>query len=179
MLSNVKCDRQTLGAVLWPLLLSLALPVSIQAAEPASAARLDEVAERGAKVMPFNLEKTTHVFSKTEHGGRQEVIAKDAADAAQIRLIREHLSAIAQGFAQGDFKGPAKIHGEAMPGLAALRGARAGQVKYAYQDLADGGSIDYVTDDPALVEAIHRYFDAQLSDHARHAMPGHHDMHGH
>lgn len=158
--------------------LSLALACANLAAESASPARLDEVAERGAKVMPFDLEKTTHVFDKTEHGGRQEVIAKNAADAAQIRLIREHLSVIAKGFAQGDFKGPASIHGESMPGLAQLQAAKPGQVSYAYEDLADGGRIDYRSDDPALIDAIHRFFDAQLSDHARHALPGHHKMHG-
>lgn len=162
-----------------PLILSALLLVSLPAAaEPASPARLDEVAERGKHVMPFDLEKTTHVFGKTGTGGRQEVVAKDPQDATQIRLIREHLSAIAKGFAQGDFAGPASIHGKDMPGLSELRAAKPGQVTYAYEDLAAGGRIDYVTDDPALVEAIHRYFDAQLSDHARHAMPGHHRMHG-
>jgi len=122
--------------------------------------------------------KTTHVFSKTEFGGRQEVLAKDAADTKQIHLIREHLSAIAKGFAQGDFQGPASIHGESMPGLVQLQAAKPGQVGYAYEDLAEGGRIDYRTDDPALIEAIHQFFDAQLSDHARHAVPGHHMMHG-
>ena len=39
------------------------------AAEPASEQRLDEVAERGAHVMPFDLEKTVHIFSKTDTGG--------------------------------------------------------------------------------------------------------------
>lgn len=162
----------------YALALSLALAVSGVCAEPVSPARLDEVAERGAKVMPFDLEKTTHVFDKNPQGGRQEVVAKDAEDAEQIRLIREHLSAIAQGFAQGDFSGPAKIHGQDMPGLAELRAAKPGQVKYVYEDLPDGGRLDYLTDDPALALAIHRYFDAQLSDHARHAVPGHHMMHG-
>jgi len=161
---------------LW--VLGLAFAGLAAAAEPASPARLDEVAERGAKVMPFDLEKTTHVFSKNAQGGRQEVVAKDAGDAAQIRLIREHLSALANGFARGDFAGPASIHGQAMPGLAVLRAAKPGQVAYAYADLADGGRIDYVSGDPVLVEAIHQYFDAQLSDHARHAMSGHHLMHG-
>ena len=163
-----------------PLILSTLLLVSLPiAAEPASPARLDEVAERGKHVMPFDLEKTTHVFSKTEHGGRQEVVAKDPKDAGPIRLIREHLATIAEGFARGDFAGPASIHGESMPGLAQLQAAQPGQVKYAYEDRPDGGRIDYVTADPGLVEAIHRYFDAQLSDHARHAMPGHHMTHGH
>lgn len=161
------------------LALWLALACVNLAAEPASPARLDEVAERGAKVMPFGLEKTTHVFSKTEYGGRQEVVAKDAADTTQIRLIREHLSELANGFALGDFSGPASIHGESMPGLSALQAAKPGQVSYAYEDLAEGGRIDYRTDNPALIEAIHQFFDAQLSDHARHAMPGHQMMHGH
>lgn len=147
-------------------------------AEPASPARLDEVAERGAMVMPFSLDKTTHVFSKTESGGRQEIIAKDGKDTAQIQLIHQHLSALAQGFTQGNFTGPARIHGQTMPGLSTLQTAQPGQVKYTYEDLPDGGRIDYASDDPALIAAIHQYFDAQLSDHARHAMPGHHRMHG-
>ena len=164
------------GFLALSLVMMAALPA--HAGQPASQARLDEVAERGAKVMPFDLEKTTHVFSKTEHGGRQEVVAKNTADSAQIGLIREHLSALAKSFAQDDFTGPASIHGAAMPGLAALQAAKPGQVKYAYEDLAAGGRIDYQTDDPALIEAIHRFFDAQLSDHARHAMTGHPMMHG-
>jgi sulfite exporter TauE/SafE/copper chaperone CopZ len=39
---------------------------------PAGPARLDEVAQRGARVMPFDLEKTTHVFTKTPEGGHQD-----------------------------------------------------------------------------------------------------------
>ena len=53
-------------------------------------ARLDEVAQRGSHVMPFALEQTTHVFSKTEKGGVQQVIVKDKANTEQIKLIREH-----------------------------------------------------------------------------------------
>ncbi len=47
---------------------ALFMAVSVQAAEKASEYRLDEIAKRGAHVMPFNLEQTTHVFSKTEKG---------------------------------------------------------------------------------------------------------------
>ncbi|MDP1933480.1 MAG: hypothetical protein Q8K47_01175 [Nitrosomonas sp.] len=72
------------------------------AAEPASEQRLDEVAERGAHVMPFDLEKTVHIFSKTDTGGIQQVIAKDKADSKQISLIRLHLSQIAEEFQRGD-----------------------------------------------------------------------------
>jgi hypothetical protein len=150
------------------------------AAEPAAGTRLDAVAERGRKVMPFSLEETTHVFAKTERGGVQQVVAKDPANTRQIGLIRGHLAGLAGKFGQGDFSGPARIHGGDMPGLAELSRARPGQVRYRYADLSDGAEIEYSSDDPALIGAIHRYFDAQLSDHARHAMPGHpqHGLHG-
>ncbi|MGR9085986.1 MAG: aspartate carbamoyltransferase [Gammaproteobacteria bacterium] len=158
-------------------LLFLAIPA--QAVDKAGEKRLDEVARRGAHVMPFSLEQTTHIFSKTEKGGLQQVIVKDSANAEQITLIRQHLSKISQEFKQGDFSGPARIHGDSMPGLAALRSARPGRIRIVYRELANGAEIGYSTDDPKLIEAIHLWFDAQLSDHARHAMPGHphHQMH--
>jgi len=126
--------------------------------------------------MPFDLEKTLHVFDKTDSGGLQQVLAKDGGDLTQIRPIREHLSQIAARFARGDFAGPARIHGEAMPGLAELR-AGAQQVRFEYRELPNGAQIAYASEQPALVEAIHRFFDAQLSDHARHAVGGHRGHH--
>lgn len=150
------------------LLLLMMLAVAAHAAEPATQERLDEVAERGSRVMPFALERTLHVFDKTDTGGIQQVIAKDAADSQQIALIRQHLSGLASRFAQGDFSGPKRIHGDAMPGVAALSTAAAGKVRFVYQALADGGQIDYRSDEPELVATIHRFFDAQTSDHARH-----------
>jgi hypothetical protein len=158
---------------LLPLLALLLATAPAVAVEPADAARLDEVTERGRHIMPFGLEKTTHVFTKMEDGGRQQVITKDSADAEQIRLIREHLAQIAAAFAKGDFSGPTRIHGDAMPGLAAMKQAPPGQIEYRYKELPDGAEIDYVAKGAELTEAIHRYFDAQLSDHARHAVPGH------
>ncbi len=151
----------------------------VHAAEPASEQRLDEVAGRGAHVMPFDLEKTTHIFSKTDTGGIQQVIAKDQSDSEQVNLIRLHLSEIAKAFKQGDFSNPQKIHGAEMPGLAELKVAKPGQVKIIYRELPDGGEITYATHIEKLKLAIHRWFDAQLSDHARHAVPGHHHDSGH
>ena len=54
----------------------------------AQAPRQEEVAARGAEVMPFKRRATTHVFTKTPTGGLQQVIAKDPSDTEQIRLIR-------------------------------------------------------------------------------------------
>ncbi|MCF7966094.1 MAG: aspartate carbamoyltransferase [Methylobacter tundripaludum] len=151
----------------------LFIAASLQAAERAGDERLDEVVRRGSHVMPFDLEQTTHVFSKTGKGGLQQVVVKDNSNADQIKLIRQHLTKISNEFMQGDFSNPAKIHGEDMPGLAELRAAKPGRIKITYKELPNGAEIDYSTDDPKLIEAIHQWFDAQLSDHARHAMPGH------
>jgi len=51
-----------------------------------------------------------------------------------------------------------------MPGLAELK-AGAGRIEIVYADVLAGGEILYRTDDPALVSALHAWFDAQVSDH--------------
>lgn len=130
------------------------------------------VAQRGADIMPFDLNATTHVFTKTKNGGIQRVIAKDASDAREIALIRDHLRAIRAQFAKGDFSGPAHIHGAGMPGLAELKQAPS-QVSVQYREIGTGAELVYSSDNPRLVSAIHRWFDAQLSDHGSDAMAGH------
>jgi hypothetical protein len=161
------------------LLFALLTIIPVQAMDRADESRLDEVAERGKHVMPFDLEKTTHVFSKTANGGIQQVIANDKSDSEQIQLIRDHLSKISEEFRQGDFSGPSHIHGEDMPGLAELMTADPDQIKIEYMTLPDGAQINYTTQSPQLISAIHQWFDAQLSDHARHAVPGHPHQHMH
>ncbi len=133
--------------------------------------RQEEVAEKGAQVMPFDLEKTTHVFEKTETGGVQKVVADDPNDAEQITLIREHLEEEAAAFRRGDLSDPSEIHGEEMPGLEDLE-AGAERMDIRYSDLPDGAKIEYETSDPALVAALHHWFDAQVSDHGDHAEDG-------
>ena len=129
--------------------------------------------------MPFNLDQTVHVFSKKEDGGLQQVVVKNQTNTGQIKLIRQHLNEIANKFKQGDFSDPSKLHGDNMPGLADLKKAGQGEINIAYTELPDGAQITYETDKPDLIHAIHLWCDAQLSDHARHAMPNHphHQMH--
>jgi len=164
--------------IIFLFLIASTLSVSTYASEKTNNQRLDEVAERGSHVMPFDLEKTTHIFSKTDTGGIQQVIVKDKHDTEQIRLIRTHLSGIAEEFKRGDFSDPEKIHGASMPGLAELKAAEPGQIDIVYKELPDGAEITYNTSIEELRHAIHRWFNAQLSDHARHAVPGH-DIHQH
>ena len=142
-----------------------------QAYKKASKARQEEVERRGAQVMPFNLERTLHIFEKTKSGGVQQVIVKNPSDIGQIKLIRKHLSMISKEFAQRDFSDPASIHGSNMPGLAELEKSRPGQLIIRYKELPDGAQIAYSSTNPKLIDAIHRWFDAQLADHAG-ALPG-------
>jgi hypothetical protein len=130
--------------------------------------RQEEVAKRGAQVMPFDLEQTMHMFQTLDDGGRQTVTAKDPANSQQIALIQAHLQEEAAKFQRGDFSDSATIHGEDMPGLAALK-AGARQIAIQYTPLPNGAQIQYTTRDPALIDALHQWFAAQRSDHGHHA----------
>lgn len=131
-----------------------------------SAARRAEVAARGAAVMPFDLSRTKHVFEDRPDGGLQTVTANDAADSQQVRLVREHLEAEAARFSRGDFADPMAIHGHTMPGVAELRqGFR--QVRVRFAAIVGGATLRYTTTDSAMLAALHRWFEAQRTDHGR------------
>jgi hypothetical protein len=115
----------------------LAAVAGCDAEDDVLADRQAEVAQRGAEVMPFDLEATTHRFESTETGLVQTVTADDPRDREQITLIREHLEEEAGRFAQGDFDDPATIHGHDMPGLAELREG-AGSVDIQFETRDDG-----------------------------------------
>jgi hypothetical protein len=126
------------------------------------------MAQRAAQVMPFDLNATTHTFTKTGTGGVEKVVANRSTDQRNISLIRQHLSMEAGKFAQGDYSDPATIHGTGMPGLQELRAAGT-RVRIDYAEVPAGATITYSATDPVLVAALHSWFDAQSSQHA---MPG-------
>jgi hypothetical protein len=142
--------------------------------EMAGTQRQAEVSQRGKDVMPFSLSATTttHIFTKNAEGGVQRVVAKNSSN-AQVKLIRQHLQEIRQQFLKGDFSGPAHIHGQDMPGLVELTEAKPGQVDIDYKDVKGGAQLTYKTKDASLVAALHKWFDAQLSDHGKDAVEGH------
>lgn len=133
-----------------------------------SQSRQDAVAERGKSVMPFDLEKTTHVFEPLDNGGVQKVVADDPKDDDQIALIREHLKEEVEAFRRGNLSDPAEIHGKYMPGLAKLE-AGAKEMEIRYSELPNGAQIEYESRDSELVLALHDWFAAQLSDHGNDA----------
>jgi hypothetical protein len=136
--------------------------------------RQAEVADRGAEVMPFDLDATTHRFEPLDDGLLQTVVADDPEDADQVALVREHLTDEAERFAGGDFDDPASIHGDEMPGLEALR-AGFESIDVTYAEVPDGATITYTTADADLVAALHDWAEAQVTDHGDHAEPVDHD----
>jgi len=147
------------------ILVALSVMALVQAAWAASTPRQQEVAQKGAMVMPFNGQNSKHVFQKTPDGGLQQVLANDASDKDVVGAIRMHLSMEADRFSKGDYSDPMKIHGMDMPGVRYLSAVRPGQIGIAYRELPNGAEIRYTGKDADTVAAIHKWFDAQLSDH--------------
>lgn len=153
------------------LLVAAAVAVGCTDEDDALERRQAEVARRGAQVMPFDLDATTHTFTATATGGVQTVVADDPDDAEQIALIRRHLAEERDSFARGDFDDPAAIHGHDMEGVAELRAGYA-DISVAYADRPDGARLTFTSDEPDLVAAIHAWFDRQVMDHGSHAHAG-------
>jgi hypothetical protein len=153
------------------ILIGILITLSVLAATGmlARANRQAMIHEQGSAFMPFDLDRTTHVFKSTEIGGIETVIAKDPADSQQIGLIQQHLEHQTMRFRDGDFGDPASIHGTGMPGLAELA-AGASKFTFSYAALPNGAQINYETNDPRLIDALHRWFAAQLADHGHDAM---------
>jgi hypothetical protein len=139
----------------------------------ADSQRRAEVAGRGQDVMPFSLAATTHIFTENVRGGIQQVVVKKPTDAVQVKMIRQHLQEIRYQFLKGDFSGPSHIHGQDMPGLSDLKASTPGQIAIDYKEVKGGAQLTYKTGEMSTVTALHKWFDAQLSDHGKDAMSGH------
>ena len=131
--------------------------------------RQEIIHDAGSHVMPFELDETTHIFTMTENGGIQQVIANDSNDSAQVELIRQHIQHEAMLFSVGNFSDPMTLHGNDMPGIKELT-AGVANLKVEYAELPDGAQITFTTQDISLITAIHRWFGAQLSDHGSDAI---------
>ena len=120
--------------------------------------------QMGSQVMPFDLNKTQHVFQMTDNGGIQMVVVRDSKYTDQISLIRQHLQHEAIFFQRGNFSDPTALHGASMAGISELSKGAA-NIRIEYSELTDGAQIAFMTDDIHLITAIHRWFGVQLSEH--------------
>jgi hypothetical protein len=128
-----------------------------------------QVHQMGPNVIPFEMGRTQHVFKMTETGGVQQVIVRNEGDKDQVQLIQQHLQQEADKFQNGDYSDPAALHGSDMPGLKELQ-AGARLIKITYMPLANGGEINFWTNDFRMMVALHRWFGAQLSEHCADAI---------
>ncbi len=126
------------------------------------------MAARAQQVMPFDLSRTTHTFTQTPQGGVEKVEVNEPSDTRDRDLIRAHLKIEAENFRQGNYSDPAKIHGMDMPGVNEMEQGVT-RIKVVYAQTAAGAQITYTATEPALVSALHAWFDRQTSDHS---MPG-------
>ncbi|AMK78433.1 MULTISPECIES: hypothetical protein [Methylomonas] len=130
-----------------------------------------------ASVLPYSAEQTEQTFSKTVHGGVQHVVAKAADNVQVVKAIQSHLFKIAGDFRKGDFSVTERLHGADMPGLAQLKKAEPGDIRFDYKSLDNGAQIHYSSEYPKYVQALHEWFDAQASEHGATAIPGHNQHH--
>jgi len=131
-------------------------------------ARLADVEGNSKHVMPFAIDRTQHVFTPGATGGTQGVLVTDN-DPRQIKLVRSHLRKESAAFARGDFTDPLAVHGAAMAGLATLRNSR-GKLHVRYAEVPRGAQLVFESRDAQTIDALHRWFAAQVSDHAGHAV---------
>lgn len=115
-------------------------------------------------VMPFDMNKVTHYFIKTDSGGILMIRTKDKRDTSQANLVVSHLKKEYKLFSNADFSDPKLLHGADMPGLHMLSQSK-GKFKVEFRKLKDGAQLTFSSKDPEVQNAIHKWFDAQLRDH--------------
>lgn len=119
---------------------------------------------RGAHVMGFSQETTTHHFRLTEDGGVIEVKANDPKDMQTRDHIRMHLAHITRSFSEGDFRDPMNVHHELPPGTKEMQRLRK-QIRYDFENRESGGRIIIRASNPEAIEAVHEFLAFQIREH--------------
>jgi hypothetical protein len=150
------------------LLLALVLPAALVARTQQPADQHPDhqqgVNDRGDHAMGFSHEKTTHHFRLTPEGGAIEVTANDPKDTASLEQIRNHLSHIAKLFTEGNFSTPMFIHGEAPPGVPAMKSLKE-KIAYTFESTDLGGRVRIEATNAEAIEAIHEFLRYQIKEH--------------
>ena len=116
---------------------------------------------RGARVMGFSQQTTTHHFRLTSDGGVIEVEANDAMDLAARDRIRMHL---ARSFSEGDFRDPMNVHNEVPPGAREMRRLQK-QFQYTFENTERGGRVVICAASPEAIQAAHQFLIFQIREH--------------
>lgn len=120
---------------------------------------------RGAMVMGFDQNRTSHHFLLFTDGGAIDVSANDQSDAKNRDAIRSHLPHIAMMFGSGDFDAPMLVHNSAsVPGTKVMA-ERKDRLRYEYVETPNGGRVNIVTTDPKALDAVHAFLKYQIDEH--------------
>jgi hypothetical protein len=119
---------------------------------------------RGAQVMGFDQDKTTHHFYLYPDGGAIDVSVNDSKDVANRDAIRAHLPHIAMLFGAGDFSAPMMVHATNVPGTADLTRLKA-RITFSYVETPAGGRVNIVTRDKDALAALYAFLRFQIADH--------------
>ena len=136
---------------------------------PAGADRADSAFEgvqaRGAHARGMGVDQRTsvHRFDARPDGGRIE-LQRAVDDAAGIAQIRRHLRAVAAAFTAGDFRTPAFVHMQEVPGTRVMAAKRTA-IAYAVHDLPRGAEVRITTRDAEALAAVHAFIAFQRQDH--------------
>lgn len=120
--------------------------------------------ERGERAMGFSQTATVHHFLLRPDGGVIQVEVRDASDASNRGLVRQHLSHIARAFAAGDFDTPALVHARVPPGADAMRRLKS-EITYAYEETEAGARVRINTRNAEALAAVHAFLRFQIEDH--------------
>jgi hypothetical protein len=120
--------------------------------------------ERGARAMGFSQTATVHHFLLKPDGGVIQVEVKDASDAANRDLVRQHLSHVARAFAEGDFETPMLVHERVPPGADVMRRLKS-EISYTYEETEAGARVRISTKNAEALAAVQDFLRFQIEDH--------------
>lgn len=120
--------------------------------------------ERGARAMGFSQTATVHHFLLKPDGGVIQVEVRDAPDASNRELVRQHLTHVASAFAAGDFDTPALVHARVPPGTDAMRRLKS-EITYTYEETEAGARVRIKTKNAEALAAVHAFLRFQIEDH--------------
>lgn len=148
------------------LLLTVAFAASTQGQAQSTAAQDPhaQMNHRGAMVMGFDQDKTTHHFFLYEDGGAIDVSVKDAADRTNLDAIRAHLPHLVVMFGEGNFEAPMMVHGVSVPGTPEMKKVK-DAITWKYEETVKGGRVNITTANPDALKAIHVFLRYQITDH--------------
>jgi hypothetical protein len=125
---------------------------------------MTEMNNRGAQVMGFSQEKTTHHFVLTFDGGVIDVRANDVKDTKSRAEIRMHFQHIVSMFANGDFTDPMLVHATNVPGTAVMK-QRKDELHWDFVETPRGAKLVITADNKPALDALHEFLRFQIEDH--------------